>query len=132
MELKNIKKDCLYCGKALTGREDKLFCNVDCKNNYHSRQRAELKAKEHPNAAAIISTIKNNYKILLTYQLHAMDEGSMISIPKHELTSKGFNERFHTSTFTKQGETWHCCFDCAWLDQGKNFVLTYRAEQAIL
>lgn len=132
MQMKNITKDCLYCGKALAGREDKRFCNIDCKNNHHSRHRAELRAKEHPNTSAILAIIKNNYKILLTYQLDATDKGSMILVPRTELTSKGFDERFYTSTFIELKETWHCCFDCAWLDQPENFVLTYRGDQAIL
>jgi len=131
MEVKHIKQ-CQYCQKPLVGREDKIFCNVDCKNNHHSRQRSQLKAKEHPNTSAILSIIKNNYKILLSYQLDTLDQGAMIMVSKDELISKGFDERFHTSTFNAQDEIWHCCFDCAWLEQNENFVLTYRAEQAIL
>jgi len=31
-----MEKQCLFCNKRLIGRSDKLFCNVECKNNYHN------------------------------------------------------------------------------------------------
>lgn len=52
---------CLACGKALySGRNDKKFCNEQCKNSYHNNQRTGYTFIRKATSAQI----KNNYKIL--------------------------------------------------------------------
>lgn len=31
------ERQCFYCGKAISGRIDKRFCDDNCRNNYHYR-----------------------------------------------------------------------------------------------
>lgn len=110
---KDVKK-CEYCGKPIKGREDKKYCNVDCKNNFNSRVRAEFRAGAHPNAPLILKAIKTNYEILLKHHLTGMEKDEAIQLEKSELVKKGFNDRFFTSIHTDSwGNQWKCCFDCA-------------------
>lgn len=33
------KRTCVICERILIGRSDKVFCDIQCKNNYHSKLR---------------------------------------------------------------------------------------------
>lgn len=59
--MKTIKtRHCIYCGKILTGRTDKLFCSMQCKNEYHNGL-TRLEKQEHKR---IIASLSNNFRIL--------------------------------------------------------------------
>ncbi len=56
MKNSHFKKEdrlCCVCDKKLFGRSDKVFCDIQCKNKYHSDIRKNAK-----------NTISNNIKIL--------------------------------------------------------------------
>lgn len=36
---KGNEKFCLYCGKRIGTRKNRVFCDSYCRNNYHNRQR---------------------------------------------------------------------------------------------
>lgn len=36
-----MKNKCLKCGKEFSGRTDKRFCSLECKNSYHNTQRRQ-------------------------------------------------------------------------------------------
>lgn len=78
----NQQIHCLECGENLSGRSDKLFCSLPCKNSFNNR-RHKIKA------AFIKETQKNisrNYSILemlLTEKMH--------SISIDEITRLGFD-----------------------------------------
>jgi hypothetical protein len=36
-----MKKNCPICQKAFSGRSDKMFCSVECKNQFHNEQRKQ-------------------------------------------------------------------------------------------
>lgn len=131
MEKKNIKKECLYCEKALAGREDKRFCDVDCKNNYHSRSKSELNAQGHPNTSEIIKIIKQNYKILLGYKAEITSRSSLW-FDSQEFHKRGFNPNFYTSVYHDSKQNlWFCCFDICYLVEGNyNYKLMLRNQQA--
>jgi ribosomal protein L24E len=132
MELSDTKKrTCIYCEKTLHGREGKMFCNVDCKNNYHSRRKAELNAKGHPNVPEILKIIKQNYKILLGYK-EDVNSHKHLWFNKQELKDQGFEPRFYTSNYTDgRGEHWHCCFDMCYRSHDTyNYKLIQVINQA--
>lgn len=112
---KTTVKHCLYCERNITGRKGKIYCNVDCKNNYNSRKKAELKAKGHPGIPEVLRIIKNNYQVLLPYRDEISKTPSQI-FQKSVLLSKGLNPNFFTGTYEfPPGTIWYCCFDFCWI-----------------
>lgn len=109
-------RTCIYCGKRIYGRSEKKFCNVDCKNNYNSRLKAETKAKGVSDQRETINTIKNNYQILLGYKAKE-NELTVNHVTEKELLEKGFNPDFLTSYIESGSGLWKCCFDICYLQQ---------------
>lgn len=62
MDFKSLKpeRQCCVCDKNISGRSDKVFCDIHCKNKYHSDVR------KHTRSAAAVNTklLHKNYKIL--------------------------------------------------------------------
>lgn len=62
MDAKSLKpsRQCCVCDKQLYGRSDKIFCDIHCKNQYHSDVR------KHTQSAAAVNTkiLHKNYGIL--------------------------------------------------------------------
>lgn len=52
------KPYCRYCEKQLYGRAGKIFCNVDCKNNYNSHLRSVQRSTENELFPKVITAIK--------------------------------------------------------------------------
>lgn len=131
MQMKSTKKECLYCAKALAGREDKRFCNVGCKNNYHSKSKTEINAKGHPNTSEIIKIIKQNYKILLSYK-DQITSHSSLWFDNRAMHQRGFNPKFYTSVYhDSKKNMWLCCFDICYRQDGKdNYKLMLSNQQA--
>lgn len=114
---KENERNCIYCGKRIQGRSEKKFCNVDCKNNYNSRLKAEIKAKGASNQKETINTIKNNYQILLGYKAEE-NVLTVNQVTEKELLERGFNPDFFTSCIQQSGNRlWKCCFDICYLQQ---------------
>lgn len=126
----NEKQYCRYCEKEVHGRMGKIFCNVDCKNNYNSRIRAAKRAEENKLFPDVIKTIKNNYRILLSYKLHELRSTESILVEKSELKEKGFDHRYCTGAamdFDKK--LWKCCFAFCWQEE-KNYI-TFKYDPAL-
>lgn len=65
--MKNSKQNksnrlCCVCDKKLIGRSDKVFCDISCKNKYHSDVRKNAKNTITNN----INILKKNYNIFCT------------------------------------------------------------------
>ncbi|MFA6275620.1 MAG: hypothetical protein WC622_02665 [Pedobacter sp.] len=127
-------RTCDYCGRPISGRLDRKFCDVNCKNNFNSRQRSAFRAGVHPNAGQIIKQIKINYEILLKRQVQKIEKDATTYINKEQLVKDGFDPRFFTSLTTdKWGEIWKCCFDCGFREiEDGNIELAHFPKQAEL
>ncbi|WP_293307364.1 hypothetical protein [Pedobacter sp. UBA5917] len=120
------KTQCRYCEKELHGRTGKMFCNVDCKNNYNSRIRSVKRAEENKLFPEVIKTIKNNYRILLGYNLSRLTENEYITINKDELRSKGFDHRYCTgASIDTEQKLWKCCFTFCWHENEESLTFTH-------
>lgn len=62
MNLSNLSPDrsCCVCDKKLYGRSDKVFCDIHCKNKYHSELRKQTKTA----LGATNEMLLKNYVIL--------------------------------------------------------------------
>lgn len=75
---------CCVCDKPYYGRSDKIFCDIHCKNKYHSEVR------KYTNAAAAVNVkiLKKNYVILCSLLGSPCDK---YVIKKLKLKELGFN-----------------------------------------
>ena len=91
-----IHKECFHCGKALTGRTDKKFCDSHCKSAYHYK-----KEKESPERFynKVDNQLKLNRKILKEY-----NKGGKVTIRAKILLELGFNPKFFTHYWKNQKE----------------------------
>jgi len=129
MNLENLKPDrrlCCVCDKPLYGRSDKVFCDIHCKNKYHSDVR------KHTKSAANVSTqlLFKNYQILC---LLLGDNCSKFVISKKELQKRGFCfEAVSGVTVTKYGFK-HEIYQFSWYYTSNNqIVVRQDLDQSII
>jgi len=91
-----IHKECFHCGKTLTGRTDKKFCDSHCKSAYQYK-----KEKESPERFynKVDNQLKLNRKILKEY-----NKGGKVTIRAKILLELGFNPKFFTHYWKNQKE----------------------------
>ncbi|MEQ7802157.1 hypothetical protein ABDJ41_20345 [Pedobacter sp. ASV1-7] len=122
---KQEKPTCNYCGKQVYGREGKKYCNVDCKNNYNSRIRSELRTKENQFFPEAFNQIKKNYRILHNYK-DQFKEIEVIYVEKQELLKLGFDPQYCTKAYVDdQQRLWKNCYNYSWSDYNDSFAIRY-------
>lgn len=98
-----MARACLECGKNLTGRRDKKFCDHHCRSSYHYRVTEDFRQY----VLSIHKIIKRNRDILASFSKSGTPVVSLIT-----LRSAGFqftylsNER--SSVYEKKIR---CCYD---------------------
>jgi predicted nucleic acid-binding Zn ribbon protein len=87
-----IQHRCLQCGKdlPLNGRPDRKFCSVDCKNQFHNRQRRYPPREELE--WAVYQALKTNHTIL-----DRLQKMGVRTIDLATLSQLGYDARFVTS-----------------------------------
>ncbi|TRX55513.1 hypothetical protein FNH22_17910 [Fulvivirga sp. M361] len=99
------QKHCQQCGKELTGRTDKRFCDSYCRNTFNNQNKSEgekVIAETH-----II--LRRNRKILR--QLSPMGKAT---VRKEVLDTLGYDYRFFTGIYrSRQGKYYYVCYDFA-------------------
>ena len=79
--------NCLECGTAISGRRDKRFCSLSCKNKYNNRaQMAKRQLR-----AQTIAALTGNYAIL-----EALLKEKITSMSLADLVKTGFNPEYVT------------------------------------
>ena len=87
MDIKSLKptpRQCCVCDKPLYGRSDKVFCDIHCKNSYHSDVRKHTKSA----SAVNIKILKKNYVILFAL---LGDPCEKYIVKKLKMKELGFN-----------------------------------------
>lgn len=79
----NTTRQCCVCNKALYGRSDKVFCDIHCKNHYHSDVRKHTRQA----SAVNIKILKKNY---ITLCMLLGDKCERYVIKKLALEEMGF------------------------------------------
>jgi hypothetical protein len=113
---------CKICGNEITGRSDKKFCSVLCKNNYHTtlRRSTSLAVKE------IDTILHRNHGILL--EIMGKDK-SQLKCLRIELEKRKFNFKYHTHTNTNSaGKVYQFVYDFAWMTFSNDEVLIVRKK----
>ena len=119
----SIRKKCKICKKEIVGRQDKIFCSIQCKNNYHIRLRRVTKIA----TKRIDDILHRNRSILLELM---GKNARQKKISKLFLDKKKFNYSYVTSFHTNnQGKLVYHVYDFSWMTFSDEEVLIRRKNQ---
>ncbi len=112
------------CGKTISGRSEKIFCNPVCRYAYNNT----LKTEETRVTAFITNTLKKNRRIMN----NVLRDKQSTSISENRLMDLGFNIHYYTHHFVtkKQGIRYTCCYDLGYrqLDDGCYLIVRRYKE----
>jgi len=114
------KKQCKICSKLITGRQDKMFCSIRCKNYYHVNLRRVTNAE----AIDIDRILHRNRSILL--ELMGRHK-TQIKLDRIYLERKKFRFKYLTHFhINKRGKILHWVYDFAWMQFSDDDILIVR------
>jgi hypothetical protein len=118
--LKKMKRQCKICKKPIVGRSDKVFCSIDCKNQYSIKLAGVTRAA----TKKIDGILHRNRSILLEIlgkNLHQKKINRLI------LDQKNFKYDYITGYHVNiNGKTVHHVYDFSWLIFSDDEVLITR------
>ncbi len=122
-ELKFNGSSCLHCGAFLTGRLDRKFCSLICKNAWHN-----ARAKEKQLVFNLVDFIYHrNRDVLKTFYHYSQ---GIRYYPIDRLLSRGFDlEYYHRIIMSQrgEGENQYIVYDFAYAyDFSKGIKIYYR------
>lgn len=104
---------CLECGTRLLGRVDKKFCNDQCRNNYHNKEKREDSA----HVRTVNSILRRNRNIL-----KKLNPAGKTKVRKQELLTPGFNFKYYTNTYkTKDNRIYYFVYEHGYTDIGNDY-----------
>jgi hypothetical protein len=112
------KPTCVMCDTPLFGRKDKRFCNIKCKNKYHS----ELRTSRKSLASRVFSQILRNHRILSSF---CTANTQSYEIAEIELLKLGFDKSCVTSVERKATHTIYKLLDFSWSRNSKGIISVY-------
>lgn len=115
-------KVCQYCGEALEGRVDKLFCNPNCKSAHHYQKSREKEASLYNR---IDNQLKLNRRILKNF-----NKAGKATVRKENLLAEGFNPKHFTHYWkNKKGDVYLFCYEFGFLERKENGKSKYILVQ---
>jgi len=119
-----MKKNCKICKKEFSGRSDKVFCSLGCKNEYNVRLRkVTLKASKK-----IDDILHRNRSILLEIM---GKHKTQIKIERMILDKKKFNFNYMTGySINKAGKFYHHVYDFSYMTFSSEEVLIVRKRRS--
>ena len=100
---------CGHCSELILGRADKKFCSDQCRARAGNQRKLEDKGERL--MREINTTLRHNRQVLQK----ASPEGKT-TLRREALTAAGFDFRHFTHIYrTKQGNTYHFCYDYGYL-----------------
>lgn len=104
---------CLECGTRLMGRIDKKFCNDQCRNNFHNKEKRF--GSEHMRRVNAI--LRKNRKILMEFNPTGKSK-----VKGRELSDKGFNFKYFTNIYTtKEKRKYYFVYEHGYTDIGNDY-----------
>lgn len=118
-----MKKVCKICGQEFTGRSNKIFCSVNCKNRYHSA----LRSNTEKAVRAIDKMLHRNRSILLEIM---GKNNTQLKVDRKTLEDKKFTFKYHTHFhINKQGKMYYYVYDFSWMEFSDDQILINRQIQ---
>jgi predicted nucleic acid-binding Zn ribbon protein len=96
-------KICQECGKSITGRLDKKFCDDYCRNSFNNK----VARKSEKWITEINRILRKNRSILKT-----LNPEGLTSVKKEYLSLQSFNFNYFTHLYTtKEGNVYRFCYE---------------------
>lgn len=115
-----MKKECLECGEAFSGRADKKFCSDYCRNSYNNKVGAESKNL----IRNINNRLRKNYKLLSD-----LNTTGKTKVSRTKLLDGNFDFNYITSVYTtKTGNTYFYVYNQGYLALENDFYLLIKKE----
>jgi hypothetical protein len=113
-----MDQKCLNCGKPISGRNDKKFCDYYCRNGHNNKRLNEMEKT----IKEVNSILRKNRSILKTLSPHGKT-----TVEKKYMEVKGFNFRFFTHLFkTNNGDSYFFCYEYGYLSSDGNTVFIVK------
>jgi predicted nucleic acid-binding Zn ribbon protein len=110
---------CHNCTNKFSGRTDKKFCSLACKNQFNYNTRRETKSE----TLLIDRYLHRNREILDTL----MGKSKKEVFDRLVVTRTGFKFEYITGIYiNKEGKMYHLVYDFAWMDFSDQKVLIVR------
>lgn len=118
-----MSKTCKWCKSKLNGRSDKIFCSINCKNNYHVKLRQVTGIVTAP----VDKILHRNRSILL----EIMGKNKVqIKIERMVLDKKKFNFNYITGySVNKENKVYQHVYDFSYMTFSDKTVLIIRKKQ---
>ena len=122
-ELNNNTKSCPLCGGIITGRSDRRFCSLQCKNAWHHAKNKEKQMVFNP-VDRIVHRNRDALKAFYQYS-----QGTRY-VPVDRLLKKGFQLEHYQRKIMNQngtGENLYIVYDYAFVyNHSKGVKIFYR------
>lgn len=108
-----IQKECLYCGKELTGRTDKKYCDLHCKSAYQYQRIREQPERFYNK---VDNQLRLNRKLLKAY-----NKAGKSIVRAQVLLDLGFDPRFFTHYWkNKKNDMYLFVYEFGYLKKTEN------------
>lgn len=113
-----LVKNCLHCGKELTGRTDKKYCSPNCKSS-HQYQREKQKPERFYNK--VDNQLRLNRKLLKEY-----NRAGKATVRSGILIKEGFNPKFFTHYWkNRKGDVYLFVYEYGFLKRKESGIEKY-------
>lgn len=114
---------CKVCQKEFKGRKDKIFCSIQCKNDYHVTLRSVTNKTAYP----LDKILHRNRSILLEVM---GPKAAKKKIRRAELVKKKFQFKYLTHfNINSKGKMYHHIYDFAWMEFSDDEVMIIRQKK---
>ena len=114
-------RHCDYCGKELSGRSDKRFCDAECRNGYHNHHAAVSDAFMR----RVNKILRKNRRILAE-----LNPDGKATVHVDRLVDRGFSFNYFTHTYeTKAGATYRYCYEYGYLEFKPGWYVLVRRDR---
>ncbi|MAZ93316.1 MAG: hypothetical protein CMF58_02775 [Lentimicrobiaceae bacterium] len=104
---------CLECDTPLIGRVDKKFCNDQCRNSYHNKEKRE----DSTFVRSVNSILRKNRNILKNN-----NPNGKAKVRKQDLLNSGFNFKYFTNTYTtKDNRIYYFVYEHGYVSIGNDY-----------
>lgn len=118
------ERKCPVCEASVKGREDKVFCSINCKSIYQYEKRKKYETFYFE----VDRQLKTNRKLLKKY-----NRAGMTSLRREILDEEGFNPKFFTHYWkNKKGDVYLFCYDYGFLKINEVFNGVKKSKYLIV
>lgn len=117
-----VSRKCKFCNASYTGRFDKIFCSLKCKNDYHVLLRRDTDTNSE--VKRVDKILHRNRSILVEL---INDNKVQKKVPRALLDKKAFKYDYHTGRYiNSRNKVYHYIYDFGWMEFNKGEILIIR------